>query len=62
MQRLVWYFKQLLPLTYWSIYSEYLCSCDDNCKCGNYGKTQKRITIWRMWFGRCFNIESYELS
>jgi hypothetical protein len=39
--RLVWYLKQLLPLTYWTTYIE---------------DGQRRFCIWRMWLGRSFQI------
>lgn len=45
--RIEWYLRQLLPLQYRTTYHE-----------GN----QKVLTIWRMWFGRSFNIENYKLS
>jgi hypothetical protein len=46
-RRAVWYIKQLFPLRYKSEYRE-----DD----------KPRLTIWRMWLGRCFSIESWELA
>ena len=42
-----WYLKQLLPLTYRSRYAE-------------GGK--EIFCVWNMWFGRCFNVESYEVK
>ena len=45
-ERIKWYFKQFLPLTYVSEY-------DENGK--------QKVTIWRMWFGRCFDIRSWEV-
>ncbi len=45
--RLVWYLRQLLPLTYVSTYTE-----DD----------KRRLSIWRMWFGRCFDIRTFTLA
>ena len=44
---IVWYLKQLLPLTYRSRYAE-------------GGK--EIFCVWNMWFGRCFNVESYEVK
>lgn len=41
MSRFIWYLKQLLPLRYESVYLE-------------GGK--RMLCIWRMWFGRCFNV------
>lgn len=43
----IWYLKQLLPLRYESVYLE-------------GGK--KMLCIWRMWFGRCFNVRYFELA
>ena len=45
--RIIWYIKQLLPLHYESRYRE-----DD----------KPRLTTWRMWFGRCFEVCSFELA
>ena len=44
--RLKWYVKQLLPLTYWT-------------KVGRDGK--EVFVIWRMWFGRCFDVTEVTL-
>ena len=41
-----WYLKQLLPLTYRSHYKK-------------GGK--KYFCVWRMWFGRCFAIEEFQI-
>ena len=47
MDNIIWYFKQLLPLSYWTV----------------YGKDGKQYyCIWRMWFGRCFNIIEFEIN
>lgn len=43
-----WYLKQLLPLTYRSVYQK------------QEGKTY--FCVWNMWFGRCFNIDEYEIK
>lgn len=45
---MLWYLKQLLPLTYWTTYEQQ--STEPN------SKPEKHFTIWRMWFGRCFNV------
>ena len=47
MNRLAWYFKQLFPLRYVSVYTQ-----DGN----------RRLDTWRMWFGRCFDIKHYQLK
>lgn len=44
--RIVWYFKQLLPLKY---KSEYWATRDSD------GEKVKVTCVWRMWFGVCFN-------
>lgn len=41
-----WAFKQLLPLSYWTKYR-----VADGSERG-----QLRLAIWRMWFGRCFDV------
>jgi len=43
---MLWYLKQLLPLTYRTTY-------------GKDGK--KFFTVWNMWFGVCFNVDEYEI-
>jgi len=47
MERVKWYFKQLLPLRYESTYTE--------------GGQRKRST-WRMWMGRCFDIVTHPVE
>jgi len=47
MNRIVWYLKQLLPLKYDTEY-------------GQDGKSY--VSVWRMWFGRCFAVKKYELK
>lgn len=42
LDRFIWYLKQLLPLTYRKTYGE---------------GGRKHFTVWRMWFGRCFDVE-----
>ncbi len=49
---MIWYLKQLLPLRYQSQYAEILPG----------GGERKLLTIWRMWFGRCFNVQTWELA
>lgn len=51
---IIWYLKQLLPLMYVSEYTE-PPQTDD-------GFAQRKLTIWRMWFGRSFGIRTYELA
>ena len=46
---IIWYFKQLLPLTYRTTYTD--------------TKTKERhFTVWNMWFGRCYNIDDYVIG
>ena len=42
LDRWIWYLKQLLPITYRTTYGE---------------GGRKHFTVWRMWFGRCFDVE-----
>ena len=39
MDKTIWYLKQILPLVYISEYTE---------------NNKRQLSIWRMWFGRCF--------
>lgn len=47
MERLRWYLKQLLPLLYWTTFSE---------------DGKRRLCIWRMWLGRCFCAHYFDLA
>jgi hypothetical protein len=47
--RLKWAIKQLFPLTYKSRFTE-------------MGTGIERLCVWRMWFGRCYNVEWYALQ
>lgn len=53
-ERVKWYFKQLLPLTYVNEYTaEGQCdTCHD----------RRIVIVWRMWFGRCFNVREWEIA
>ena len=53
MNKLIWYLKQLLPLTYWSVYQE------EDKESGLY---KKYFTIWRMWFGKVFDAITIEAN
>ena len=46
MNKLFWYVKQLLPLTYVSEYIE---------------NGKKKLTVWKMWFGKCFSIKTWSV-
>lgn len=46
MKKVLWYFKQLFPLIYYSTYEQ------DN---------KKYFHIWRMWFGHCYNQVKIEI-
>ena len=50
MERLKWYLKQLFPLTYVATYSVP----------GEWHR--RKLCIWRMWFGRCFNVRYFNLA
>ena len=45
--RLVWFIRQLFPLTYWSIYHGPVD--------GYY------FAIWKMWFGRCYRVTDFQI-
>lgn len=47
LSKLTWYLKQLLPLTYRSMYGK------DN---------ETHFCVWNMWFGRSFNINDVVLK
>jgi len=47
MRCILWYLKQLVPLTYRSHYST--------------ADGMKHFAVWRMWWGRCFSIEVCDL-
>ena len=47
MNKAIWYLKQLVPLTYVSTYIE---------------DEQKKISIWKMFLGRCYSIKVYDLK
>jgi len=46
MNKILWYLKQLFPLRYKSEYME---------------NGEKCLCIWRMWFGRCYNIKAWSV-
>ena len=47
MHKIVWLLKQLVPLTYRSKYEK---------------NGKKFFCVWQMWFGKCFNIEEYQIT
>lgn len=47
MSKTTWFLKQLLPLTYVSTYAEH---------------GAKKLTIFKMWFGKCYKVRNYELK
>lgn len=49
MHKLIWYIKQLLPLKYHTTYTD-------------AATNQRIITVWRMWLGRCFWVQEWELK
>ena len=44
---MLWYLKQLFPLTYRTAYKE---------------NGKKHFTVWKMWFGRCFKIDDHIIA
>ncbi len=49
MQKLIWYIKQLLPLKYHTTYTD-------------VATNKRMIAVWRMWFGRQFWVQEWELT
>jgi hypothetical protein len=47
-ERIKWYFKQLLPLTYRTRYRD-----EDGAA---------HYCVWNMWLGRCYNIDDVVLT
>jgi hypothetical protein len=47
MSKIKWYLKQLLPLMYVSEYTY---------------NNERELCLWRMWFGRSYNIKKYVLK
>jgi hypothetical protein len=39
---IIWYFRQLLPLPYRTVYVDV--------------SGRRHLATWRMWFGRCYDI------
>lgn len=48
----VWYLRQLLPLTY---VSEYTVNVQK-------GKGLRQVCVWKMWFGKCYNIRKWVVA
>ena len=46
MDKIIWYVKQLLPFSYWTIYEK---------------DAKRYFCIWKMWFGRCFDVIEFEI-
>lgn len=53
MERLKWYFKQILPLVYVSTFTEVIAESKEEIR---------RLCIWRMWLGRSFNVRHFDLA
>lgn len=47
MERIKWYFKQLLPLTYVSEFTE---------------NEIRKVCVWKMWLGRSYDIREWEVK
>lgn len=47
MERLKWCLKQFFPFVYVTTFSE---------------SGKRRLCIWRMWAGRCFNARYFDLA
>jgi len=46
-QKILWYLKQLIPLSYWTTYTQN----------GN-----RIIVFWRMWFGHSYDILEFNVE
>ncbi len=51
MNKLIYYIKQLLPLTYYSKY-----------RVQNGDIDHKQLAIWTQWFGKPFDIKRFTLA
>jgi hypothetical protein len=47
MRKIIWWIKQLFPLTYFSKYKE---------------NNKNIICIWKMFAGKCYNIQKYNIT
>ena len=47
-QKIIWHFRQLLPLTYRSHYAD--------------SDGVNHFCVWNMWLGRCYNVEDVVVS
>ena len=45
-QKIKWYIKQMLPLTYRGVY---------------IAEGKNRFSVFKMWFGKCYNIDTFEI-
>ena len=46
MNKIIWLIKQLFPLNYYSHYKE---------------NNKERLSTWKMFFGKCYNIKKHEV-
>lgn len=54
-RQIVWKLKQLLPFKYRTTFTEV-----ENAGQAEEAK-QRRRCVWRMWFGRCFAISTFDI-
>ena len=60
MNKIIWYLKQLFPFTYVSKYMQV-----DNGEWSTKDNIRgyiDRISIWKMWMGKCYNIQTFTLE
>ena len=64
MNKLIWYIKQLFPLTYWGYYQKPSKQVNgmNNKLIGPYTQYKNYFTIWHMWFGKCYDITTVETN
>lgn len=48
MNKIIWFFKQLFPLTYWSLYRD--------------EQGHQYVAIWKMWFGKIYKHSLWEVK
>ncbi len=53
MNRIKWYFKQLLPMTYRSHFK----GREKNKK-----RRTKYFSVWKMWLGKCYKIDCVKIK
>jgi hypothetical protein len=60
---MLWYLKQLLPLTYWSTYEVYYDKTTGQESDAFSSDSSKKVcfSIWKMWFGKVYDLVTIEI-